>query len=117
MRRFLDRFLDEHASLDKDKADEFKSLFTRTIDFVTASLGENAFRPEKQLNTAVFDSVMIGLSERLKNKIAPDKKDAREAYDALLKDRAYRNAYLKATADEEQVRTRIQIAIDAFSRV
>jgi hypothetical protein len=115
MRRFLDRFLDDNNHLDKVKADTFKKLFTRTIDFVLVSIGEAAFRPEGQLNTAVFDSVMVGLSERLRSKVAPDKKKARGAYETLLKDSGYRDAYLKSTADEESVRSRIQAAIDAFS--
>lgn len=117
MRRFLDRFLDDNANLSKKRAEEFKHLFATTIDFVHASIGDDAFRPEKQLNTAVFDAVMVGLLERLHTKPAPDKSRTKRAYEALLQKDDFRSSYLKATADEERVRERMRLAVQAFRSV
>jgi hypothetical protein len=115
MRRFLDSFLDDNAQLDKKKADTFKKLFKDAIDIARDAIGEDAFRPEKQLNTAVFDAVMVGLSERLRSKPLPDKGRIGKAYAQLVQDDDFRSSYLKATADEEQVRNRIELAIEAFA--
>jgi hypothetical protein len=117
MRRFLDSFLDTNEDLSKAKEAEFRSLFESTIELVDATLGSAAFRPEKQLNTAVFDSVMIGLSRRLAKNKKPNAAALKKAHDTLLKSDEYRAAYLRATADEEQVKTRIKLATDAFAAI
>lgn len=117
MRRFLDRFLDDNVNPDHQTADDFRTLFEKTIHEISLAIGKGAFRPEKQLNTAVFDAVMVGLSVRLQDKKPVDHKKLGEAYAALLKDEGFQKAYLKATADQEQVRTRIDAAIAAFSSV
>ena len=115
MRRFLDTYLERNADLQPDDVRRKENLFVKAIEFTRKVVGEDAFRPEKQLNAAVFDSVMIGVSERLKKKLVPDSRKVRGAYNALLRDDVFRAAYLKSTADEEQVRKRLGLAIAAFS--
>lgn len=111
LRRFLDRFLDDHAHIQKKKADEFRQLFVKTIDYAESVLGQNAFRPEKQLNAAVFDAVMVALWELLRSGKRPEAARLQEAFRVLLENPCFRSAYLRSTADEEQVRKRIEIAV------
>jgi hypothetical protein len=60
---------------------------------------------------------MVGLSERLRAKPLPDKSRAEKAYTSLVQDDNFRSAYLRSTADEEQVRKRIQLAVQAFRNI
>jgi hypothetical protein len=117
MRRFLDSFLDANQNLNKPKEVEFRGLFESVIEIVDKTIGPSAFRPEKQLNTAVFDAVMVGLSRRLKSEKKPNLSELRKVYDVLLKGDEFRAAYLRATADEEQVKSRIKLATDAFASI
>lgn len=118
MRRFLNEFLDDKTELSEQKRAQFRHLFVPTIEFARAAIGQSAFRPERQLNTAVFDSVMVGLSVRLRSGGSPpDASRVKREYERLLSDDAFRSAYTKATADEEQVERRIKLAIAAFASV
>ena len=117
MRRFLDSFLDTNENLTKAKETEFRALFEDAIELVNEVLGSAAFRPEKQLNTAVFDAVMVGLSRRLAQKKKPNPAALKKSYDNLLKSDDFRGAYLRSTADEEQVRTRIKLATGVFAGI
>jgi Protein of unknown function DUF262 len=118
MRRFLNKFLDENDNLPTTKEKAIRETFEATIAVISESLGHAAFRPEKQLNTAVFDSVMIGLSRRLANKKQkPTGAAIKKAYEKLLANDEFRAAYSRATADEEQVKSRLKLATDAFSAI
>lgn len=117
MRRFLNNFLDENEALSAQKEKSFRASFKSAIDLVAEALGSEAFRPEKQLNTAVFDSVMVGLSRRLSSKPTPTAAAFKRAYLKLLGKEQFRTAYLRATADEEQVKSRLKLATEAFSDI
>jgi hypothetical protein len=65
MAKFLNSCMDEWRRLDEKDAAKFRNLFTTTIEAAHAGLGERPFRPERALNAAVFDSVMIGLDHRI----------------------------------------------------
>lgn len=114
LRIFLDDYLHSKATLSKDEAARLTRLFDSTISFVHGALGARAFRPGSQLNTAVFDSVMVALAARLARSPEPNASRAKAAYDALLAKAAYQEAYTKSTADEDQVQTRIRLATESF---
>jgi len=118
MRRFLNKFLDDNENISAAKEKELRLAFDTTIVAISDALGKRAFRPESQLNTAVFDSVMIGLSRRLaRTGRKPAAPAIKNAYEKLIANERFRAAYTRATADEEQVRTRLKLATDAFSAV
>jgi hypothetical protein len=73
------------------------------------------FRPEKALNAAVFDAVMVGCATRLARGDIANTDSDRAAYDSLLNDDNFRKYYERATADEESVKSRINLAIAAFA--
>jgi hypothetical protein len=115
--RFLNDFLQRNKELTEDRSQEFRRVFESTIKEANRLFSPKPFRPESALNTAVFDSVMIGLSERLKSGPISDAHAANEAYQALLADPQYKDAYTRSTADEEKVKQRMQLAIGAFAGV
>jgi hypothetical protein len=115
MRRFLDDFLYDNRKLSGDLGIKFTEAFASAIDFALEAIGEKAFRPQNTLNSAVFDSVMIGLSERKKEQPKYNKDKIKSDYENLLKNAEYKQAYTRATADEESVKVRLKLAIGAFS--
>lgn len=115
--RFLNNFLSVNKNLDDEKKNEFRTLFQATLDVVVRGIGKGAFRPAGPLNTAVFDSVMVGLAEQLKGGAISDHSGISRAYEALLLNEEYQGAYRRSTADEEKVKDRMRLATEAFQGV
>lgn len=92
------------------------TIFRETITAIAEALDGKAFRPARSLNAAVFDAVMVGVSQRLANgpKLAPA--ELLTTYDQLLADEAFKKGWVRATADEEAVKVRMQAAIEAFAQ-
>lgn len=117
MKEFLNRFMSGNRTLKYRSPQEFKTIFLKTIEAAYKSLGEKAFRPESQINAAVFDAVMVGLAKRLEKGEIADFEAVKSRYEELLKNPDFQAAYERATADETKVRNRINSAIQAFSNV
>lgn len=113
MKDFLNTFMARHERLAEGIGESFTDLFAKTLHTVRESLGDRAFRPEKLLNAAVFDSVMVGIAKRTELGDA-DGERLRSAYEGLLANPDFQAAYVRATADEENVKTRLKLAQEAF---
>ena len=109
--------MDRWRRVKEDDAQNFRSLFIKTIGAAHSLLGDRPFRPERALNAAVFDSVMVGLATRLTKGPITSGPRLAAAYLALLTESRYASAYRRATADEESVKTRMNCAVEAFSGV
>ncbi len=113
MTEFLDSYLADNRELpggDTVKRKEFEA----TIKALRTAIGKRLFRPENALNAAVFDAVMVGCARALK--ADPDLTSERiaRAYDGLLADTGFRDAYRRATADDENVKMRLTKAAEYF---
>jgi len=117
MRVFLNRFMEKNTNIDEMRSDEYSQRFNNTIQYVSETLERRAFRPERSLNTAVFDAVMVGLADRLSKGRIHDSNAFLAAYDKLLSDASFKDAYTRSTANEEKVKLRIRLAKDAFSAI
>jgi hypothetical protein len=115
MRVFLNRFMEKNRNVGKEVADKYSKAFNDAIAFVNSALGRAAFRPERTLNTAVFDAVMVGVAERLRNGKQFNEDDFIKSYDALLAFENFQDAYKRSTADEEKVKLRTKLAKEAFA--
>jgi hypothetical protein len=116
MTKFLNDFSDKMNKADPKRLEELGKIFSDTIKIVDEAIGQRAFRLIRALNAAVFDAVMVGLAARLTG--SPVQKDKiTTAYDALLDDATFRQACERATADEENVRTRQALASKAFAGI
>jgi len=112
---FLNDFTEEHIKADAHKIGELRKAFEVTIAVVRKGIGEKAFRPIRAFNTAVFDSVMVGLARRVAHAPAPDPKKVESAYGQLLANKTYQEFCARSTADEDFVKKRIAAATDAFA--
>jgi Protein of unknown function DUF262 len=117
MAKFLNSSMDEWRRINENDAQNFRSLFMGTIGAAHAFLGAKPFRPERALNAAVFDSVMVGLATRLAMGPVISGLSVAAGYRGLLAEPRFVSAYRRATADEESVKTRMSCAIEAFSKV
>ena len=117
MEKFLSTFMASNRELDKYDAETLRREFVTTIEVVASALGKRAFRLAQALNAALFDSVMVGLAERLANGEVDGTEAVKMAYEALIANEDYLEASTRATADEARVGTRIGLAVDAFAPV
>lgn len=117
MATFLNNFSAEANKFSPRKIKSLADLFTETIEFVDLAVGARAFRPVRSLNAAVFDGVMTGLAERLARNPKPLEEDIAFAYDVLIADPEFKKTWERATADEENVRLRLEIARTAFAQI
>ena len=115
------KFLNDYAVAMNDASPEtleaHKQLFLRTIQLFDAALDGRAFRPARTLNAAVFDASMVGLGSRLLSGSSPEPTAVAAAYDSLLADEDFKKGWVRATADEENVKSRMNAAVKAFDAI
>jgi len=117
MKEFLNRYCARNRDLTQQSAEELADLFNDTIGIVAATIGDRAFRPEKALNAAVFDAVMVGTARHLQERPINDSAAYQAAYASLLSNQEFIDSYTRATADAESVRRRLELATEAFAQV
>jgi hypothetical protein len=114
---FLSKFAARNRNPKPQQLDDFRKLFSTTIKVIYESLGAEAFRPQRALNVAVFDSVMIGVARRLDRGSAPRNDLLKIAYYKLIKDQNYMTAVTGATADKPILEQRFALATSAFAQI
>ena len=92
-------------------------VFERTVTMILDSLGQQAFRPLRAINAAVVDSIMIGVARRLATGPVKRKEQLGTQYEALLKNKKYREATETGTSQEANVADRLRLATEAFESV
>jgi uncharacterized protein with ParB-like and HNH nuclease domain len=114
MEEFINKFAAKHKNAAEAFLSESENIFINTLDVVFKSFGKDAFRPERALNAAVFDSVMVGLAKRVTRRPLTDYQAILVAYSKLFDDSDYIRAVFQATSNEASVETRITKSIQAF---
>ncbi|MDQ3848748.1 MAG: DUF262 domain-containing protein, partial [Thermoproteota archaeon] len=117
MHEFLNKFSQKHRKADNQFLAESRKLFTNTIDVVRESIGKKAFRPVAGVNAAVFDSVMVGLANRINKKPIESFEKVKTAYDELLNEPEYIRLISQSTSDESNISSRLKKAIDKFDGI
>ena len=77
---------------------------------------ERLFRPKSAINAAVFDAVMVGCARSFDPSSEPAPERVAAGYEGLLADKEFQDAYRKATADDENVKTRLSKATEIFAK-
>lgn len=111
MKTFLNRFMGGNRYLDQSLAKELSQQFIKTIDRAYKALGNRAFRPQRALNVAVYDALMVAILE------CPDSGPGaiKIAYESLIKDEGFMRMSSDATSDESNVHGRIGMAIEKIN--
>ena len=115
---FLNKFVEEHRNPSIEFLYEGRSLFAASIKAFNVALGGKAFRVRngRQLNAAVFDSMMVGLANRISRERgdAPDASKITAVHNALLTDEGYLASVSGGTAQAASVNNRMKKSIHAF---
>ena len=117
MKEFLNESIEKLISRGRGIIGELQNLFIGTIDFIHAVLGKKAFRIERAINAAVYDSVMVGAAKRLRIGSKPKNSDFFGAYSELLKNDEYLTLVSQSTADESNIEKRIEFTTSAFEEL
>ncbi len=117
MKDFLNRYISRNRSLQLQDKTQIQSDFSETVKIVNQILGAKAFKPKKAFNAAVFDSIMVGVSKRLKKGRIHDDESLRKAYKNLMSDEEFIKFTSRGTASNEAVKGRLNKAITAFENV
>jgi hypothetical protein len=104
MKEFLNRYMASNRDLARQGGKLLSGLFDKTTSALLDAIGPRAFRPVRAINAAVVDSVMTGLARRLERGPIKKKDELAERYDALMKNKIYRNATDTGTLKKEMYR-------------
>ena len=115
MKEFLDRHISKNRHLQLHSANQLTQVFTNAIELIHAYLGDKPFRPKRQLNAAVLDSVMVGVAKRLEKGGICDRDGFRKQYQSLLENEDFSVITTAGgTGHEANVKKRIKMATDTF---
>lgn len=117
MSKFLNLFSQRMNKVTDAERARQANIFSQTISAIREAVGDKPFRPSRSLNAAVFDAVMVGLARRLAQGSPPAPAKVKMAYDRLLADNDFKKNWVRATADEENVRKRLAVATQAFADI
>jgi hypothetical protein len=118
MKDFLNKAMGRRRNTDAATIEEMRRRFVQTIELIHRVLKRGAFRPKRALNAAVFDAVTVAVAEALsaKGKAARDafERGFEVQYHRLLKMPDFLNVVNKATANEEVVLRRLELAMSVI---
>jgi hypothetical protein len=110
MKAFLNKFMNRRRDITPEKAQEFSELFGNTIEKIHSALGNAAFKPERVLNAAVFDSVMVTVAKSLTADHSLSDARLKSRYHELLKNDRFIFNTTRATGDKAAVDVRFEEA-------
>jgi len=117
MREFLNTFMGNNRNLKKYSAEQIRKVFTNTANIIAKGIGKRAFGPRRILMASVFDAVMIGVARRLEQGNIKDYERLKEKHGTLMNNSKFQDATEIHTSDEDRIKARIRLAIEAFADV
>lgn len=114
MKHFLNAYMEGKRWNTDAELEPLGKLFSKTMRFSIAALGDRPFRPDRALNVAVFDAVSTSVAKMLLSNKNLSEEESRRAYEDLLQNQEFINGYSRATADAENVKRRFKEAQAAF---
>lgn len=117
MKDFLNKRMAANRNFEVHTKEKLERIFKDTISIIYRSLRDDAFRIEKGIHTAVFDSVMVGVAKRLENGEMMDPAALRAAYETLLNNQNFIEYINTGTSDEGSLNKRLKLAKDTFQNV
>ena len=116
LKGFLNKFAGDHRDLATLSKPLIEDRFQGAANLLLAGPGPRSFRQGNSVNAAKTEATMVGLMRRLDTGEIPDPEGVVRAVDELASSTPFEEAIRQATADEEQVRKRLELATAAFAR-
>lgn len=111
MKAFLNNFMGDNRHAEDGRLSTFATSFETTIARAKAALGSRAFRPQRSMNVAVFDAIMVAINECQ----GANKEAISDAYSGLVQNEDFMNLSSEATSNDSNVHGRINMAIEAIN--
>lgn len=116
LKSFLNYYMGKNRNFKCQTKAELSNLFTNTIQFIGNNI-EKAFRRDKAIIAAVYDSIMIGVARRLATGSIINIEEFKKCYSELLYNLDFINFTTKWTSDLQSVNRRIDLASNAFKNI
>lgn len=114
MKIFLNRYMATNKMLVKQNETELRSVFSETVAKILSFLGKDAFKPERIVNTALADAIMVAVGKKVLNKETITSDQLVNARDSLLQDKEFIEAISTGTSQRAKVDLRINHAISSI---
>ena len=92
LKQFLNDYMEENAKAAVGWLNAHREVFLRTITCAARHLPRDSFRPERGLNVAVTDAMLIGLARRIEQGEIVDSDQLGNAAMELSRQQAFRDA-------------------------
>ncbi|AQX82381.1 hypothetical protein BWO91_19150 [Plantibacter flavus] len=118
LKSFLNEYLAAHRDTSLTADSGIGQLFLQAVEVVEEALGKSAFRPERALNAAFVDSILVGMMRRLDaSSVTPSTPLVQQSFVTLTTNRAFISSTVVRTSDEDNVHQRLGLATEAFAAV
>lgn len=117
MKLFLSEFMGSNRNLEIHSHQKLSTLFEKTVQFLNKHIGPKAFRPERSLNVAVADAILVGTGNRLERGEVTNQDGFIVSFNNLLKNDEFLEKCKSATTDKENIFKRISLAKEAFEGI
>ena len=117
MKGFLNDYMAAKRTPPETWIQQTRSLFKETISLAAIHLGQKAFRPERSLNAAATDALLVGVACRTAHGSLSKPELLGPAATNLLANQEFLACVSSATTDKESVSKRITLATEAFASI
>lgn len=114
MKHYLNDYMKQRRHDSDEELEALGKVFRNLTKFIRAAIGDRPFRPDRSLNTAVFDAVASAMALRLESGVLISGSEAEVSYSELLQNERFIEGYIRSTADPENVKKRVEEARKAF---
>ena len=117
LKQFLNDYMEENAKPAASWLRAHREVFLRTISCAARHLPRESFRPERGLNVAVTDAMLIGLARRIEQGEIVDSDQLGNAAMELSRQKAFRDVTDRSTTEAASITSRLEQATEAFRKV
>ena len=117
MKGFLNEYMAAMRTPPEEWIEQMRSLFNKTISLASKYLGREAFRPERNLNAAVTDALLVGVASRSALGSLEQPEVLSPAAEKLMSNSEFMACITSATTNIESVSKRLALAKEAFGTV
>lgn len=116
LKEYLNQFAKNRQNPPDNILNQYANTFQQVSDLWWEALGHKAFRPAQVLNAAVFDSMTVGLAQRIESLASPHPVAIANAYHELMADTEYLKAIKQWTSSESAVTMRLEKAASKLAQ-
>lgn len=115
LKTFLNAYLEANRDEKVTTDAGVGKLFVDAVHAINETVGKPAFRPERALNIAFADAVIVGVMRRLDTGVPFAEGELKQVYESLKSDEEFTAATTVRTSDEDYVNLRLDKATEAFA--